>query len=129
MQACGSASWIAMLAAMVTIPLAALSLAFVIGRVRAATLLVGIAFVASFIPLGIGAFGMTLGRARVDSVLEGDFTPQQEERIRTVGYAEADGCMRVGIGASGPSFLVSVVALGLLLLRPPRKNSDPRGAL
>jgi hypothetical protein len=110
-----------MLAAILAIPFSMVAFAFVLARVRAAKILAGVALVASLLPLGIGAVGVAAGRAKVDSVLEsGAIEPAFRERIRVEGYREADGCLLVGAFAGAFPVVVSLLAFGLVLARPPR---------
>ena len=122
-QACGFASWLCLLAAIVAIPLTMLACGLALVRSRGAKILTGIAFAASLVPAGVGVLGMVAGRAKVDAVLEsGAVDPSFRDRIRDEGYKEADGCVLVGAIAGGFPLVVSLLAVALVLARPPRSG-------
>ena len=113
-QSCGFASWLVLLVTIIAIPFTLLAVALAIARVRSAKLIALLALVASFLPVGLGAFGMFLGRSRVDTVLQsGAIDPTFVERIRIEGYKEADGCVTLGLGAGAFPMLVAFVAVAL----------------
>jgi len=115
-QACGAASWLVLLVAILAMPLSIVGVALALGRVRAAKIVAGIAVVVALLPVGIGAVGTVLGRAKVDAVLaSAAIDPLLRERIRVEGYKEADGCTVVGLGFGFLPLATSLVALGLAL--------------
>ena len=110
-----------MLVAIFAIPFSMVAFALVLARERAAKILAAVALVVSLLPVGIGAVGVAAGRAKVDAVLEsGAIEPLFRERIRVEGYREADGCLLVGAVAGAFPLVASLLALGLVLARPPR---------
>ncbi|HVR21398.1 MAG TPA: hypothetical protein VMS65_16910 [Polyangiaceae bacterium] len=121
-QACGAASWLVMLVAIIAIPLSMLAVALTIGRVRAAKVVAGLAFIVALLPVGIGAVGMSLGRAKVDAILEsGVVDPTLRERLRIEGYKEADGCGLVGIGFGAFPLVISLAAIALAFVLVPKR--------
>lgn len=110
-----------MLAAVLAIPFSMVAFTLVLARARASKILAAVAFIVSLFPLGIGAVGVAAGRAKIDAVLEsGAIEPAFRERIRAEGYREADGCLLVGAVAGAFPLVASLLALGLVLARPPR---------
>jgi hypothetical protein len=115
-QACGAASWLVLLVAILATPLSIVGVGLALGRVRAARIVAGIAVVVALLPVGIGAAGTVLGRAKVDAVLaSAAIDPLFRERIRVEGYQEADGCTLIGLGFGALPLVMSLVALGLAL--------------
>jgi hypothetical protein len=87
-QACGFASWLVLLLAMLTTGLSMVALVVVLARSRASRLIARIVFLASLLPLTAGAYGRTLGRSKVDSVLQGGMVdPAYSERSGTQNAA------------------------------------------
>ena len=121
-QGCGAASWLVMLAAIIAMPLSMFAIALAIGRVRTAKLVAGIALIVALLPLGIGAAGMSFGRAKVDAVLaSGAIDPTFRERIRVEGYKEADGCVLVGVGFGALPLIFAVAGVALTFALGPRR--------
>ena len=110
-----------MLAAVLAIPFSMLAFAFVVARARAAKILAAASFIVSLFPVGIGAVGVAAGRSKVDAVLESEaIEPAFRERIRAEGYREADNCLLVGAAAGAFPLVLSLLAVGLVVVRPPR---------
>jgi hypothetical protein len=122
-QSCGGTSWLVTLAAVLAIPFSALTFAFVVARARAAKILAATSLIVSLLPVGIGAVGVATGRAKIDAVLEsGAIEPEFRERIRSEGYREADNCFLVGAVAGALPLVLSLLAVGLVFVRPPRTS-------
>ncbi len=95
--ACGFASWLCVLCAMLALPLCITAAVLAFSRARGAKILAVLALIASLLPASAGLFGMLLGRAKTDQVLDmPGITPFDKERIRQMGYEEANGCLMVG---------------------------------
>lgn len=111
-QECGWPSWLSLLLA--TLAFAAVVAAFgaALLRTRASVLLAWLALAFALSPLGVGAAGVEIGRAKVDQVLSLPFTDaSQRERIREEGHREAGSCLAVGGMFSVPPLLLAAVAL------------------
>lgn len=122
-RGCGAASWLVMLVAIVAIPFSMLAVALAIGRIRASKIVAGLAVVVALLPVGIGAVGMSLGRAKVDAILEsGVVDPAFHERIRIEGYKEADGCGLVGLGFGALPLVIGLAAVALAFVLVPRRT-------
>ena len=112
-QACGWMSWLCFLAAMLTSVCSVAAVVVAIARVKAAVLLAWVALAIALLPLGLGAVGMALGRAKVEQAIAGEsIDPEMRERIRQEGYLEAGGCVEVGAALSSPPLLLAAIALG-----------------
>jgi hypothetical protein len=95
--ACGFASWLSLLCTILAVPLGIAAVGLAFSRARATKAFAVIALVASLLPMSAGLFGMLVGRAKVDTVLDmPGITPSDKERIREEGYREANGCLTIG---------------------------------
>jgi hypothetical protein len=122
--ACGFASWLCMLCAMLAVPLCIAALALAFSRARGSKIVAVLAFVASLMPMSAGLFGMLLGRAKVDKVLEmPGLTPQDKERIRQMGYEEANGCLTIGGVLGALPLVLGVTAVAVAFGRRPKASS------
>ncbi|HYQ42059.1 MAG TPA: hypothetical protein VER11_08825 [Polyangiaceae bacterium] len=125
-QECGWPSWFSLLLGLGAFALSLTALVVALSRGRARTSLFWFALVVALLPIGVGAAGMQIGRARVDHVLSLPFTDaSQRERIRELGYREAASCVAVGGAFSMPPLLIALSALaGAYALR--RKHVGPQ---
>lgn len=111
-QECGWPSWFSLLLGLGAFALSVAALVVALFRGPARKSLSWIALVVALSPIGIGAIGMQMGRAKVDSVLALPFTDaSQRERIRELGYREAASCVAVGGGFSAAPLLFALSAL------------------
>jgi len=111
-QECGWPSWFSLLLGLVAFALSVAALVIALFRGRARMSLSWFALVVALLPIGMGAVGMQLGRAKVDRVLSLPFTDaSQRERIRELGYREAASCVAVGGGFSAAPLLFALSAL------------------
>jgi hypothetical protein len=121
---CGLAGWVAVLIAIVAIPLALVALVLAIARKRTAPVAAMLALSLGFAPFACGTLGETLGRSRVDEVVSGgSIDPAHVEEIRAAGYAEAAQCKKVGLGGSALPGIAAILALAVALIR---KSPDTR---
>lgn len=91
---------------------------------RAGVVLSGLALVMALGALAGGPLGAAYGRRFVDDVVSGEsISPEQRERIREIGYAEAGKCIPVGLSLGAVPALISFVALGLSLAAGRRQSA------
>lgn len=123
-QACGFASWLCLLAAILATPLCIAAVAFAFSRAPGRKVLAVLAFVASLLPMSAGLFGMLVGRAKVDAVLDtpGLIDPASKELIRREGYAEAGGCLTIGGVLGALPLVLGVTAVAVAF---GRRSTDP----
>ncbi|HEX6277864.1 MAG TPA: hypothetical protein VFZ53_32700 [Polyangiaceae bacterium] len=123
-QACGFASFLMLLVAMLALPFSLVAVALAIARTKSAKLFALLALTFSLLPVAVGATGMTLARAKVDSVLDGNLIDRGlRERIRAEGYEEAAVCLRLGFGTGAVPLLFALVAVGFALALSPRRTA------
>lgn len=84
--------------------------AFALAKRRVALTLGVFALLAAMFSFGAGAAGRQLGRATVESILP-LVAPDQAERLREAGYAEADQCVSVGGGAGALPVLLGLLGV------------------
>jgi len=121
-QQCGWPSWFSLLLGLVAFALSIVALAVALFRARARRFIAWLALIVALLPLGVGALGMQLGRAKLERAISGGMIdPSQRERIRDLGYQEAESCVAVGGAFSAAPLLFALIAvvLGYAL---PRKD-------
>jgi hypothetical protein len=102
------------------IGLVALALGFV--KPRWGAILGALALALSCSVPGVGALGTVHGRSITDGAVSGaSITPEQRERIRAAGYAEAATCTTLGGGIGALPILLALGALGLGFARRKRQ--------
>lgn len=70
---------------------------------------------------GIGVIGTSLGKNLTDqAVTSGAISPEDRERIRAVGYAEAQTCTTIGLTGAVVPALLALGAIGLGFARRQR---------
>lgn len=115
---CGFMAWLVILAAIVAIPVGATALALAVAKKRTAAIMAGFALSVGMAPYGCGVIGEQLARARVDSAVSGGaINPGVQEEIRSVGYAEAGQCRKVGLGGTALPGGLAAIALVIALFR------------
>jgi hypothetical protein len=87
-------------------------------RARTGVLISWLALGISLSPTAVGVVGMQLARAHIDQVLRfPDIDPSQRERIRELGYQEAESCVIIGAALSTPPMMFSLIALAIASTR------------
>lgn len=77
-----------------------------------------VALAIAFGPAGVGFMGMLLGRQVTDNALSGEsVSPEQKERIREVGYAEASQCVNVGATIGIVPMIMAGIAIAVGAVR------------
>lgn len=111
-QECGWPSWLCLLLAALAFTLVVIAFGAALLGARTSLLLAWLALGFSLSPLGMGAAGVEVGRARVDRALSGPFVDtSQSERIRAEGYREAGSCVAVGGAFSALPLLLAAATL------------------
>lgn len=102
---------------MFALPLSITAAVLAVARNRGAKVMAVVALVASMAPIGLGVFGMVVGRARVDAILQSgmalSLSPTDIERVREEGYAEANGCLTVGFALGALPLVFAFVAAAM----------------
>jgi hypothetical protein len=113
-QECGWPSWFSLFFGIGAFALSIVALGVALFRARLRTLLAWFALSVAILPAGSGALGMQLGRATVDRALSSPFVDaSQRERIRELGYREAESCLAVGGACSAAPLLFALIALAV----------------
>ena len=123
---CGAPGHAASLLALLALACASAALAVAIARrSRAAGQLAALALALCGCTSMTGFAGTLLGRkATQDAVASAALSPSNVALARSVGFAEARDCARLGAGAALLPFLLGVSAAGLALFRAPREPRD-----
>lgn len=117
-QNCGASAYLVLLLSMVALLIGLVALALVFSGSRAAKIVAGLALAGALTAMGAGLLGAALGRKTVDEVLQsGAIDPEQHDRIRAVGYAEAAQCSDLGLGMGAVPLLLGGVALVVAFTR------------
>ena len=67
---------------------------------------------------GVGVIGMVWGRHQTDAILaSGVVNPEQEERIRQAGYAEAGQCVPVGATLGVLPLMMAGIAIAVAAVK------------
>ncbi len=113
-QLCGWTGLLIVAAAIVALPLGVVAIGLSAMGKRAGWVLGVLALIASLVIPSIGILGTMLGRSVTDEALSGgSVDPSHREKIRQVGYAEADRCTSLGLTGSALPLLLSLSAIGL----------------
>jgi hypothetical protein len=114
---CGWASFVMLFLGL--LGLGACVLALVLTLVRrpvGAIIAAGAGVALALMSFGAGPIGAMYGRQVTDNALDTPaIDPAVKERIRTVGYAEANACVSVGFSIGAMPLVAGVIALGVAL--------------
>jgi hypothetical protein len=120
-QGCGWASWVCLLFGVVGIWVGFAAIIASVLRVRWRKGAAWAALSFAMLPITFGTAGVISGKSKVDDAIAGPgISPEQREYIRTIGYEEANQCVVVGGALSGVPLVISVGALLLAFVLPPR---------
>jgi hypothetical protein len=112
-QECGSFSWLCLLAGLLASALSVVAIGVALLRARIATLLAAVALGVALLPTAVGVVGRSIDRIKVDGAISGEgIDPEQRERIRVVGYREADSCVAIGGALTAVPLFLAAIALG-----------------
>lgn len=123
-RGCGWSSYIVLLCALLSTAVGVVAVVLSIAKISIAKLFAFGAMVVAMSPLVFGVVGMMYGRSLVDAVVNSpSFAPDVAERIRAQGYAEARGCVSVGVGGSLFPVLLSGIAVAVALVAPKKQDA------
>ncbi len=115
---CGWPAFVVLALAMVAVLVGMVALGVAIARPRAGLILGVVALATSCSVAAMGAGGTVIGKNATDRALSGaGVNPEQRERIRVVGYAEAGQCTSLGAGFGALPLVLAAAAIVVGLLR------------